>query len=419
MAPIRSIVLVRHITPSQQHVMNSGIAFQTDDPSSARVLAVLRQIADATDTAGLAAALHKAATSLFPNARIDLFVVADSAEHLLITCGEHDLPPPPAFHRVMSFVAWLNQHDYKTRIVPVTVARQSQGQLIVSRSHEEISQDILAIAEQIAPVVGLWLIARRHQVAPEQHEMQLLTTTERLRPIEEMQLRATLAAGAAHDIGNLFASVLGHAQLLQQAAPLELQNDLKTIEQAARDGHHLLRRLLSARNASCMPETTMAPVLLTELVHDALRLTQPWWGARHSVTVKIALTPVPPVRGHPADLREVLVNLILNGVAAMPEGGTLTVRTYSVNERAIVEISDTGVGIAPAHQNAIFQPFVTTRKGGSGLGLSVSRTIIERYGGTISVSSTPGRGATFSISLPGVRSADVLPEPPMLQRTAS
>ena len=75
--------------------MNSGIAFQTDDPSSARVLAVLRQIADATDTAGLAAALHKAATSLFPNARIDLFVVADSAEHVLITCGEHDLPPPP------------------------------------------------------------------------------------------------------------------------------------------------------------------------------------------------------------------------------------------------------------------------------------------------------------------------------------
>jgi len=191
--------------------MNSGIAFQTDDPSSARVLAVLRQIADATDTAGLAAALHKAATSLFPNARIDLFVVADSAEHLLITCGEHDLPPPPAFHRVMSFVAWLNQHDYKTRIVPVTVARQSQGQLIVSRSHAEISQDILAIAEQIAPVAGLWLIARRHQVAPEQHEMQLPTTTERLRQIEEMQLRVTLAAGAAHDIGNLFASVMGHA----------------------------------------------------------------------------------------------------------------------------------------------------------------------------------------------------------------
>jgi signal transduction histidine kinase len=103
----------------------------------------------------------------------------------------------------------------------------------------------------------------------------------------------------------------------------------------------------------------------------------------------------------------------------MPEGGTLTVRTYSVNERVVVEISDTGVGIAPAHQNAIFHPFVTSRKGGSGLGLSVSRAIIERYGGTISVSSIPGRGATFSISLPGVRSADVLPEPPMLQRTAS
>jgi len=399
--------------------MNSGIALQTIDPSSAGVLAVLHQIADATDTAGLAAALHKAAISLFPNVRIDLFVVANSSERLIITCGEHHLPPPPAFHRAMSFVVWLKQHGYKAGIVPVTVARQKQGQLIVSRSHTEISQDILAIAEQIAPVVGLWLIAHRHQVAFEQHEMQLRTTTDQLRQIEEMQLRVTLAAGAAHDIGNLFASVLGHAQLLQQASPPELQDDLRTIEQAARDGHHLLRRLLSIRNGSFVPEPTTVPVLLPDLVHDALRLTQPWWGARHSVTVKIALTPVPPVRGNPADLREVLVNLILNGIDAMPEGGTLTVRTYSVNERVVVEISDTGVGIAPAHQNAIFQPFVTSRKGGSGLGLSVSRAIIERYGGTISVSSTPGRGATFSISLPGVRSADVIPEPTVLQHTGS
>ncbi len=111
------------------------------------------------------------------------------------------------------------------------------------------------------------------------------------------------------------------------------------------------------------------------------------------------------------------VNLILNGIAAMPEGGTLTVRTYSVDGRAIVETSDTGVGSAPAYQNAIFQPFVTTRKGGSGLGLSISRAIIERYGGTISVST--GRGATFSISLPGMCSSDALPEPPVLQHTAS
>lgn len=103
----------------------------------------------------------------------------------------------------------------------------------------------------------------------------------------------------------------------------------------------------------------------------------------------------------------------------MPEGGTLIVRTYSVNERVVVEISDTGVGIAPAHQDAIFQPFVTSRKGGSGLGLSVGRAIIERYGGTISVSSIPGRGATFSISLPGVHSADVIPKPTVLQHTGS
>ncbi|MGQ9826368.1 MAG: sensor histidine kinase [Roseiflexus sp.] len=399
--------------------MNIGAALQPVDPSPTGMLAVIRQISEATDTAGLATALHEAAVSLFPNVRIDLLISSDSSEHVLITCGEHDLPSPPALYGVMPFIAWLNQHGYKTGVVPVTVAHRKCGQLIVSRRHPDISQDILAIAEQIAPVIGLWLIAHYCQVGLEQHEVQTRITTERLRQIEEMQLRITLAAGAAHDIGNLLASVLGHAQLLQHVSPPELQNDLKTIEQAARDGHYLLRRLLSARNVSSVPEATQAPVLLPDLVQDALRLTQPWWNARHSITVKIALMPVPPVRGHPADLREVLVNIILNGVAAMPEGGTLTVRTYSANERAIVEISDTGVGIALAHQSVIFQPFVTTRKGGSGLGLSVSRAIIERYGGTISLSSIPGQGTTFYISLPGARSTDALPEPPILQCTAS
>jgi signal transduction histidine kinase len=356
---------------------------------------------------------------LLPETRVDLFVLSKSTERLLITCGKQDLPSPPVMHCGPPFIAWLKQHGCQADVIPLMVANQLYGRLIVSQRSADVRRHALIIVNQLAPVVGLWLVAHRHLIALEDIEEQLRITQERLRQLEEMRLRATLAAGAAHDIGNLFASVLGHTQLLLQTAPPDLHDDLKTIEQAARDGHYLLRRLLTIRSTTHSSEATTSPVLLPALVHDALRLTQPFWGTRRSVTVKIALAPVPPVRGHPADLREVLVNLILNGVSAMPEGGTLTVRTYSTGERAFVEVSDTGIGISPAHQSAIFQPFVTTRETGSGLGLSVSQTIVESYGGAISVSSTPGRGTTFSISLPLAHTTDMMPDPPALRCAAS
>ena len=299
------------------------------------------------------------------------------------------------------------------------VGGRQEGCLTLARRNAAITRETLEVAEQLAPVIGLRLLSDRFRVDLAACEDRLRSAEQRLRDVEEVRLRATLAAGAAHDIGNLFASVLGHAQLLQQAAPTALQSDLKTIEQAAKDGHHLLRRMLSLRTGAVWFGSSPTLALLPMLVHDALRLTQPFWETRRAVTVKIALAPVPPVRGHPADLREVLVNLILNGVSAMPEGGTLSVRTYANGERAVVEISDTGVGIAPAHQNAIFQPFVTSREAGSGLGLSVSRAVVESYGGTINVASVPGHGATFSVSLPVARGADILPDaPPVLQCAA-
>lgn len=398
--------------------MNGGVELQPLIPSPVDILAALHRIANAPDHTGLAATLHDVVVRLLPDTRIDLFVPSASTERLLITCGKQDLPSPPIIDSVSSFVAWLKHHGYEADIAPVTVAGQLQGRLIVSRRAAGVGQHALTVVDQLAPIVGLWLIARRHLATQEDIEQRLRATQERLSQIEEMRLRATLAAGAAHDIGNLFASVLGYAQLLQNIAPQDLHDDLKTIEQAARDGHYLLRRLLTTRSTTPSSEATPSPVLLPALVHDALRLTQPFWKTRRSVIVNMALAPVPPVRGHPADLREVLINLILNGVSAMPEGGTLTVRTYSAGERAIVEISDTGVGIAPAHQNLIFQPFVTTRETGSGLGLSVSRAIVERYGGAISVSSTPGRGTTFIISLPLAHASEAMPESSALRCTA-
>jgi len=130
--------------------------------------------------------------------------------------------------------------------------------------------------------------------------------------------------------------------------------------------------------------------------------------------VRTTLGPVPPVRAYAAELREVLVNLIINAIAAMPAGGVLTLRSFLADERVVVEVTDTGQGIAREHQGAIFQPFTTTREGGGGLGLSTSRAIVEGYGGTLTVRSAPGQGATFALALPTTRAHDAPRETPAL-----
>jgi len=90
----------------------------------------------------------------------------------------------------------------------------------------------------------------------------------------------------------------------------------------------------------------------------------------------------------------------------MPSGGRLTLRGFAVDERVILEVIDTGRGIAREHQAAIFQPFTSTREGGHGLGLSVSRAIVEGYGGTLTIRSAPGQGATFALALPAARARE-------------
>jgi len=138
-------------------------------------------------------------------------------------------------------------------------------------------------------------------------------------------------------------------------------------------------------------------------------------------------TEVSDISGDPELLQQVFLNVILNGVQAMPEGGELRIKTVAGHAPAhilhrvgvademddaaddeaqvdvvSVSISDTGKGITPDNMAKIFSPFFTTRQQGTGLGLSITRKIVEQHGGGITVESTPGSGATFSIYLPAV-----------------
>jgi signal transduction histidine kinase len=123
---------------------------------------------------------------------------------------------------------------------------------------------------------------------------------------------------------------------------------------------------------------------------------------RHSVSVRAELAPdLPPVKADRVQLQQVLMNLMLNAIEAMREApGELTIKSEQSNGQILVSVSDTGVGLPPGKTGELFNAFFTTKPDGTGMGLAISRSIIEAHAGRLWAAANPGRGATFHFTLP-------------------
>jgi len=121
---------------------------------------------------------------------------------------------------------------------------------------------------------------------------------------------------------------------------------------------------------------------------------------RKNIEIQLIAAPVPPFACDPKRLKQALLNLILNGIQAMPGGGIIKLMISHRREGVEILIADSGEGIKPEHMSKIFEPFFSAKKGGTGLGLAIVRQIIQRHRGTISIKSELGRGTTVHIHLP-------------------
>jgi signal transduction histidine kinase len=228
-----------------------------------------------------------------------------------------------------------------------------------------------------------------------------------------------LASGVAHDFNNLLAGILGNTQLLiMDETDIERRRMLDVIEQAAQDGATTVRRIQEfARTSEPRAEET---VNLAEVIDGALAITRPRWhnlARREGRPIQVRCEIGAPllVLGNAAELRELLINLIINAIDALPTGGDLTLRLIERRDRtsepewaraerhlAMLEVSDSGVGIPPVLQERIFDSFYSTKPvgKGSGLGLSICRQIAARHNGRIELHSAIGHGTTFRVLLP-------------------
>ena len=228
-----------------------------------------------------------------------------------------------------------------------------------------------------------------------------------LQQSEKLTALGQLAGGIAHDFNNLLQAILGYAQLMKaHATNLDLvRRSLDVVESAALDGSETVRRI--QQFARLRPDEPFMLVDLRQIAEDAVAITKPRREERsvrenHPMRVSLGLDAVAPINGRPAALTEMLTNLVLNAVDAMPTGGELSIATTNgPGDTVALTVSDTGVGMSDEIRRRIFEPFFSTKgEAGSGLGLSMAYSIVKRHGGDIRVDSEPGRGTTFTIVFP-------------------
>lgn len=252
------------------------------------------------------------------------------------------------------------------------------------------------VARQVAGLI------ERREVAEDQGRLE-----EQLRHADRLATIGQLSAGVAHELNEPLGNILAFAQLASKEAglPAQAARDLDKIVATSLHAREIIKKLmLFARQTPPQKK----PVDLNAVVEDGLYFLESRC-VKQGVSVERRLAPeLPEIAADPSQLNQVLVNLAVNAVQAMPAGGTLTIATRRSGDCVVLSVEDTGVGMDAEVQSRIFTPFFTTKdvNEGTGLGLPVVHGIVSSHEGTIAVRSEPGRGARFEISLPVCRAEE-------------
>ena len=333
--------------------------------------------------------------------------------------------PPPGYDQLQREAGvpireLVHRYGYRSVLaVPVLSRETALGAVCVfwDEVHEANEREIRLLSA----------LARQAAIAMENARLvsDLRRTLTDLKSAQETLVRGAtlravgeLAAGAAHHLNNLMAVVLGRTQLLLiREAPPTMVQSLKTIERAAVDAADTVRRIQAFGRTDRDPQG--AGFDLNAICQEAMQLTRSRWeneAQALGTRIQVVFEPgdLPKVPGRPAEIREVIANLIFNSVDALPAGGSVVIRTAQDGERVHVSVKDTGTGMSDEVKRRVFEPFFTTKGVKStGLGLAVAYGTIRRHGGEITVDSTEGRGTTVGFWLPGrvEGAAAVVPAP--------
>lgn len=251
-----------------------------------------------------------------------------------------------------------------------------------------------SLIDEVARQVGLWV--ERKEGAEEKARLQ-----SQLRHADRLATIGQLAAGVAHELNEPLGGILGFAQLARKSPglPEQADADLEKIVNASLHAREIVRKLLIFARQMPAAKTTTD---LNRVVTEGLYLVEARC-ATEGIRLERDLDPaLAGIVADPGQLQQVLMNLVVNGIQAMPGGGLLTIRTRNRPGGVVLSVEDSGAGMDEETLREIFNPFFTMKDvgQGTGLGLSVVHGIVTAHGGTIRVESEPGRGSRFDVDLP-------------------
>jgi two-component system sensor histidine kinase HydH len=245
---------------------------------------------------------------------------------------------------------------------------------------------------------ALMRLDESHQKLKEQTEV-LFQTEEQLRRADLLSALGTISAGMAHEIRNPLGSIKGAVEILKDDyRPDEAKYEFIRILLKETDRLSLI--VQEFLNFARPKQPEFQPADVNEAIESVLLLIAQ---EANKVGVKVHKELDQSIGKHNLDagmIKQAFLNMALNAIQAMPQGGVLTVQSTLRGDIIEVTISDTGVGIAEDNKKKLFNPFFTTKKNGTGLGLVITYRIIENHRGTIDVVSKPGKGTTFMVRIP-------------------
>lgn len=276
-------------------------------------------------------------------------------------------------------------------IVGLITGLMMQKQMAIQEQYKRASEELEESYQQLKELTELRIQAEEH-----------------LRKVDRMATLGELAAHMAHEIGNPLGSIKGAAEILCDDYT-EGSDKYEFVQILIQETQRLNAAIQDFLGFGKPRALELVESDLNQLIQTAVQFITPQC-IQQAISVELLLDDtLDDILMDPRKMEQAILNILFNAIAAMPEGGTLTLSTgHEVPHFARIEIEDTGEGIPESLLDKIFEPFLTTRSDGTGLGLAIVRRIIEAHRGRISVESHEGKGTRFTILIPTQKSHEFM-----------